>query len=170
MLNMLAVSEEIETKLKDKSLVGSRLGSGFCYINNSRDVQFKYTDDVNKNIKGITNDYQASIEKVVNEVISQYDDLRVCFNYRLDNFSFYISPKIDSNTCKAIECEDSAVDECEKKEEYHNPKDLQMWDNSAELLLDALNYFLNHKSFEYDDVCTFNQLQENLMKLVKKDE
>ena len=57
-----------------------------------------------------------------------------------------------------------------QKEEYHNPKDLQMWDNSAELLLDALNYFLNHKSFEYDDVCTFNQLQENLMKLVKKDE
>lgn len=136
MSNVMKVSEEIETKLKDLGLVGSRLGSGFCFLDNSRDVQFEYTKGIVEGIKGITNDYHANLEKIVNEVISQYDDLRVSFTYRLDNFSFYISPKREEceRKCECEEevCEDESYSEDdEKKEDYHNPKDLQMWNVRA---------------------------------------
>ncbi len=173
MSNMLKVAEEIEEKLKSVGLVGSRLGSGFCFLDNSRDVQFEYTKEIVEGIKEITNDYHANLEKIVNEVISQYDDLRVSFTYRLDNFSFYISPKREECECKCEEevCEDEPYSEDnEKKEDYHNPKDLQMWDNTSELLLKAVNYYLDHATLKLEDMGTFNALQEKLMKLVEKDE
>ena len=40
MSNMLKVAEEIEEKLNSVGLVGSRIGSGFNFVNHSRDVQF----------------------------------------------------------------------------------------------------------------------------------
>ncbi len=169
MSNMMKVSEEIETKLKDLGLVGSRLGSGFSFIDNSRDVQFEYTKGIIEGIKGITDNYHANLEKIVNEVISQYDDLMVSFTYRLDNFSFHISPKKEE--CEEEVCENEPYSEDdEKKEDYHNPKDLQMWDNTGELLLDAVDYYLDHVLMRLEDKRTFNALQEKLMKLAGKDE
>lgn len=55
-----------------------------------------------------------------------------------------------------------------KKEDYHNPKDLQMWDNTSELLLKAVDYYLDHVPLELKDMGTFNALQEKLIKLVEK--
>ncbi len=172
MSNMLKVAEEIEEKLKSVGLVGSRLGSGFCFIDNSRDVQFEYPKEIVEGIKEITNNYYINLEKIVNEVISQYDDLRVGFTYRLDNFSFYISLKREECECKCEEeiCKDESYSEDdEKKEDYHNPKDLQMWNNTSELLLKAVDYYLDHVPLELEDMGTFNTLQEKLMKLVEKD-
>ena len=108
----------------------------------------------------------------MNEVISQYDDLRVSFTYRLDNFSFYILPKREECECKCEEeiCEDESYSEDDKKkEDYHNPKDLQMWNNTSELLLKAVDYYLNHATLKLEDVGTFNALQEKLMRLMEKD-
>lgn len=161
---MLKVAEEIEEKLKNANLVGSRVGGGFSFVNNSRDVQFNYTQRVVDGIKEITNNYHTNIEKVVNEVVSQYNDLKVCFTYRFDNFSFYISPKTDSSELKECEDEPYPYDD-KKKEDYHNPKDLQMWDNTSELLLKTVNYYLDHVSLELEDMGTLNVLQEKLMKL-----
>ena len=172
MSNMLKVAEEIEEKLKSVGLVGSRLGSGFCFIDNSRDVQFEYKKDVIAKIEEITNDYYAKIEEVVKDVISKYDDLTTSFTYRLDNFSFYIAPKREECKCKCEEevCEDELYSEDdEKKEDYHNSKDLQMWDNTSELLLKAVDYYLEHVTLKLEDMGTFNALQEKLMKLAKKD-
>ena len=100
MSDMLKVEEEIEEKLKKVYLVGSRIGSGFNFVNDSRDVQFNYTPGIIEGIKAITENQHGDIEKIVNEVISKYDDLEVRFTYRLNNFSFYISPKIDEIKCK----------------------------------------------------------------------
>ena len=100
MSDMLKVAEEIEEKLKKVYLVGPKIGSGFNFVNDSRDVQFNYTPGIIEGIKEITENYHRDIEKVVNEVISKYDDLEVRFTYRLNNFSFYISPKIDEIKCK----------------------------------------------------------------------
>jgi len=173
MSNMLKVAEEIEEKLKSVGLVGSRLGSGFSFIDNSRDVQFEYTKGIIEGIKGITDNYRANIEKVVNEVVSQYDDLNVNFTYRDDNFSFYISSKVE--VCEPKECDEEVCEDefysenNEKKEDYHNPKDLQMWDNTSELLLKAVDYYLDNVPLEFEDMGTFNTLQEKLIKLVEKD-
>ena len=173
MSNMLKVAEEIEEKLKSVGVVGSRLGRGFCFLDDSRYVQFEYTKGIVEGIKEITNNYHANLEKIVNEVISQYDDLRVSFTYRLDNFSFYISPKREECDCKCEkeECEGEPYSEDDKKkEDYHNPKDLQMWDNTSKLLLKAIDYYLDHATLKLEDRGTFNTLQEKLMKLVEKDE
>lgn len=170
MSNMLKVTKEIEEKLKSVGLVGSRLGSGFCFLDNSRDVQFEYTKGIVEGIKEIIDGYRTDIEKNVNEVVSQYDDLIVSFTYRLDNFSFYISPKREECDCECEVCEDESYSEDdEKKEDYHNPKDLQMWNNTSELLLKAVDYYLDRVPLELEDMGTFNALQEKLMKLVERD-
>ena len=41
-MDLLGIATEIENKLKEKKLVDRRLGSGFCFIDNSRDVQLEY--------------------------------------------------------------------------------------------------------------------------------
>lgn len=46
MSDILKVAEEIEEKLKKVYLVGSRIGSGFNFVNDSRDVQFNYTPGI----------------------------------------------------------------------------------------------------------------------------
>lgn len=104
MSDMVKVAEEIEEKLNSVGLVGSRIGSGFNFVNDSRDVQFNYTPGIIEGIKAITENYHGDIEKIVNEVISKYDDLEVRFAYRLNNFSFYISPKIDEIKCEEEAC------------------------------------------------------------------
>ena len=37
-MDLLKVSNDIEEALKKEGLVGQRLGSGFCLLDNSRDV------------------------------------------------------------------------------------------------------------------------------------
>lgn len=126
MSDILKVAEEIEEKLKKVYLVGSRIGSGFNFVNDSRDVQFNYTPGIIKGIKAITENYHGDIEKIVNEVISKYDDLEVRITYRLDNFSFYISPKIDEIKCKEA---------CGEKDNTTSDsiEDLVLPSNSAEM-------------------------------------
>ena len=168
MSNMLKVAEEIEEKLKSESLVGTRIGSGFNFVDNSRDVQFNYTPCIIENIKTTTKNYHTNIEKVVNEVISRYDDLEVCFAYRLDNFSFYISPKREKVKCE----EEEAFDEvcCEEDSSSGNSiSDLTLYGNRAEILLNVINYGLAHMTFTADDLGELSGMQEELMKYTEKD-
>ena len=166
MSNMLKVAEEIEEKLKKVSLVGSRIGSGFSFIGNSRDVQFYYTPGIVENIKTTTKNYRKNIEKIANEVISKYDDLEVSFTYRLDNFSFYISPKREN-----VECEEVCEEECceEDSASGNSIKGLNLYSNRAEILLNVVNYGLAHMTFTADDLGELSGIQEELMKYTEED-
>ena len=169
MSNMLKVAEEIEEKLKSASLVGTRIGSGFNFVDNSRDVQFNYPQNITEGIKETTKNYHTNIEKVVNEIISRYDDLEVCFAYRLDNFSFYISPKREKVKCEE---EEEAFDEvcCEEDSSSGNSiSDLTLYGNRAEILLNVINYGLAHMTFTADDLGELSGMQEELMKYTEKD-
>ena len=166
MSNMLKVAEEIEEKLKKVSLVGSRIGSGFSFIDNSRDVQFYYTPSIVENIKTTTKNYRKNIEKIANEVISKYDDLEVSFTYRLDNFSFYISPKRE----KVKYEEEEAFDEvCCEEDGSSGNSILTLYGNRAEILLNVINYGLAHMTFTADDLGELSGIQEELMKYIEKD-
>ena len=81
----LEVSNEIEEALKNEGLVGRRLGSGFCLLDNSRDVQFEYSSNWVK-------DYFSKIEKVINEFTEKYKDYEIVVHFRNDSFSFYVKP------------------------------------------------------------------------------
>ena len=168
MSNMLKVAEEIEEKLKSVGLVGPRIGSGFCFIDNSRDVQFYYTPGITECIKENTKNYHTNIEKVVNEVISKYDDLEVSFTYRLDNFSFYISPKREKVEYEEEEvCEEAC---CEEDSSSGNSvSGLTLYGNRAEILLNVINYGLAHMTFTADDLGELSGVQEELMKYIEKD-
>lgn len=168
MSNMLKVAEEIEEKLKSVGLVGPRIGSGFCFIDNSRDVQFYYTPGITECIKENTKNYHTNIEKVVNEVISKYDDLEVSFTYRLDNFSFYISPKREKVEYEEEEvCEETC---CEEDSSSGNSvSGLTLYGNRAEILLNVINYGLAHMTFTADDLGELSGVQEELMKYIEKD-
>lgn len=168
MSNMLKVAEEIEEKLKSASLVGPRIGSGFCFIDNSRDVQFYYTQGITECIKENTKNYHANIEKVVNEIISKYNDLEVSFTYRLDNFSFYISPKREKVEYEEEEvCEEAC---CEEDSSSGNSiSGLTLYGNRAEILLNVINYGLAHMTFTADDLGELSGVQEELMKYIEKD-
>ena len=168
MSNMLKVAEEVEEKLKKVSLVGPRMGSGFNFMDNSRDVQFYYTPGITECIKENTKNYHTNIEKVVNEVISKYDDLEVSFTYRLDNFSFYISPKRE----KVKYEEEEAFDEvcCEEDGSSGNSiSGLTLYGNRAEILLNVINYGLAHMTFTADDLGELSGIQEELMKYTEED-
>ena len=162
MSNMLKVAEEIEEKLKSASLVGSRVGSGFNFIDNSRDVQFNYPQNITEGIKETTKDYHTNLEKVVNEIISKYDDLEVCFTYRLDNFSFYISPKREKVEYEEEVCE-------EDSSSGNSVSSLTLYGNRAEILLNVVNYGLAHMTFTADDLGELSGVQEELMKYIEKD-
>lgn len=168
MSNMLKVAEEVEEKLNSVGLVGPRIGSGFSFADNSRDVQFNYTSGIIEGVKAITENYHRDIEKVVNEVISKYDDLKVRFTYRLDNFSFYIAPKREKVECKEEEvCEDVC---CEEDIAGGNSiKGLNLYSNRAEILLNVVNYGLAHMTFTADDLGELSGMQEELMKYTEKD-
>lgn len=82
---ILEISNEIEEALKSEGLVGQRIGSGFCLLDNSRDVQFEYSSNDVK-------DYFSKIEKVINEFTEKYKDYEIVIRFRIDSFSFYVKP------------------------------------------------------------------------------
>ena len=167
MADMLKVAEEVEEKLNNVGLVGPRIGSGFSFVDNSRDVQFYYTPGVTECIKENTKNYHTNIEKVVNEIISKYDDLEVRFTYRLDNFSFYISPKREKVKCEEEVCEDAC---CEEDSAGGNSiKGLNLYNNRAEILLNVVNYGLAHMTFTADDLGELSGIQEELIKYTEED-
>lgn len=167
MADMLKVAEEVEEKLNNVGLVGPRIGSGFSFVDNSRDVQFYYTPGVAECIKENTKNYHTNIEKVVNEIISKYDDLEVRFTYRLDNFSFYISPKREKVKCEEEVCEDAC---CEEDSAGGNSiKGLNLYSNRAEILLNVINYGLAHMTFTADDLGELSGIQEELIKYTEED-
>lgn len=167
MSNMLKVAEEVEEKLNSVGLVGPRIGSGFSFADNSRDVQFNYTSGIIEGVKAITENYHRDIEKVVNEVISKYDDLKVRFTYRLDNFSFYIKPKREKVKCEEEVCEDVC---CEEDIAGGNSiKGLNLYSNRAEILLNVVNYGLAHMTFTADDLGELSGIQEELIKYTEED-
>ena len=150
MANMLKVAEEVEEKLNKVGLVGPRIGSGFNFVDNSRDVQFFYPQNITEGIKETTKNYHTDIEKVVNEVISKYDDLEVRFTYRLDNFSFYIAPKREKVEYEEKVCEEAC---CEEDSSSGNSvSGLTLYGNRAEIPLNVINYGLAHMTFTADDL------------------
>lgn len=170
MSNMLKVAEEVEEKLNSVGLVGPRIGSGFSFVDNSRDVQFNYTSGIIEGVKAITENYHRDIEKVVNEVISKYDDLKVRFTYRLDNFSFYIAPKREKVERKEEVCGGASCEFCEEDSASGNSiKGLNLYSNRAEILLNVINYGLAHMTFTADDLGELSGMQEELMKYTEED-
>ena len=167
MSNMLKVAEEVEEKLNSVGLVGPRIGSGFSFVDNSRDVQFNYTSGIIEGVKAITENYHRDIEKVVNEVISKYDDLEVRFTYRLDNFSIYVKPKREKVKCEEDVCEDVCCEE--DIADGNSIKGLNLYSNRAEILLNVVNYGLAHMTFTADDLGELSGIQEELIKYTEED-
>ena len=167
MLNMFKVAEEVEEKLNSVGLVGPRIGSGFCFADNSRDVQFNYTPGITEGVKAITENYHRDIEKVVNEVISKYDDLEARFTYRLDNFSFYIKPKREKVKCEEEVCEEERCEEDNVSDD--SISGLVLHSNRAEILLNVINYGLAHMTFNADELGELSGMQEKLMNYTEKD-
>ena len=93
-MDLLGIATEIENKLKEKKLVDRRLGSGFCFIDNSRDVQLEYPKAVR--------DYFSQLEETIAEVTKNNPEVEVTLKYRSDNFSFYVKPTKDSSVCDEI--------------------------------------------------------------------
>lgn len=93
-MDLLGIATEIENKLKEKKLVDKRLGSGFCFIDNSRDVQLEYPKAVR--------DYFSQLEETIAEITKNNLEVEVTLNYRSDNFSFYVKPAKDSSVCNKI--------------------------------------------------------------------
>ena len=84
---ILEIANDIEEVLKKEGLVGQRIGSGFCFLDNSRDVQFEYASQEVK-------DYFSKIEEVIKKVSAQYADFGISLRFREDSFSFYVKPEI----------------------------------------------------------------------------
>ena len=103
----------------------------------------------------------------MNEIISKYDDLEVRFTYRLDNFSFYISPKREKVKCEEEVCEEVC---CEEDNSSGNSvSGLTLYGNRAEILLNVVNYGLAHMTFAADDLGELSGIQEELMKYTEED-
>ena len=104
----LKIANEIEEALNKEGLVGKRMGSGFCFLDNSRDVMFEYSSDEVK-------EYLSKIEKVISEFTTKYEDYDVSIRFRKNSFSFYVKPPVEENEpAKCViedEAEDEAVDE-----------------------------------------------------------
>lgn len=82
---ILEIANDIEEVLKKEGLVGQRIGSGFCFLDNSRDVQFEYASQEVK-------DYFSKIEEVIKKVSAQYAGFGISLRFREDSFSFYVKP------------------------------------------------------------------------------
>ena len=93
-MDLLGIATEIENKLKEKKLVDKRLGSGCCFIDNSRDVQLEYPKAVR--------DYFSQLEETIAEITKNNPEVEITLNYRSDNFSFYVKPAKDSSVCNEI--------------------------------------------------------------------
>lgn len=103
----LKIANEIEEALNNEGLVGKRMGSGFCFLDNSRDVQFEYSSNEVK-------EYLSKIEKVINEFATKYEDYEVVVRFRKNSFSFYVKPPIEEN--EPAKCADEVVDEAVDEE------------------------------------------------------
>ena len=102
----LKIANEIEEALNNEGLVGKRMGSGFCFLDNSRDVMFEYSSNEVK-------EYLSKIEKVISEFTEKYEDYDVSIRFRKNSFSFYVKPLVEENEpakC-TVEVSDEAVDE-----------------------------------------------------------
>ena len=93
-MDLLGIATEIENKLKEKKLVDRRLGSGFCFVYNSRGVQLEYPKAVR--------DYFSQLEETIAEITKNNSEVEVTFKYRSDNFSFYVKPAEGSPVCDEI--------------------------------------------------------------------
>ena len=100
----LKIANEIEEALNNEGLVGKRMGSGFCFLDNSRDVQFEYSSNEVK-------EYFSKIEKVISEFTTKYEDYDVTIRFRNNSFSFYVKPPIEEKEPVKCVVEDEAVDE-----------------------------------------------------------
>ena len=98
----LKIANEIEEALNNEGLVGKRMGSGFCFLDNSRDVQLEYSSNEVK-------EYFSKIEKVISEFTTKYEGYEITVRFRNNNFSFYVKPPIKKN--EPVKCVDEAVDE-----------------------------------------------------------
>ena len=102
----LKIANEIEEALNNEGLVGKRMGSGFSFLDNSRDVMFEYSSNEVK-------EYLSKIEKVISEFTTKYEDYDVSIRFRKNSFSFYVKPLVEENEpakC-TVEVSDEAVDE-----------------------------------------------------------
>lgn len=102
----LKIANEIEETLNNEGLVGKRMGSGFCFLDNSRDVMFEYSSNEVK-------EYLSKIEKVISEFTTKYENYDVSIRFRKNSFSFYVKPPVEEKEpakC-AVEVADEAVDE-----------------------------------------------------------
>ena len=100
----LKIANEIEEALNNEGLVGKRMGSGFSFLDNSRDVMFEYSSNEVK-------EYLSKIEKVINEFATKYEDYDVTIRFRNNSFSFYVKPPIEAKQPVKCVVEDEAVDE-----------------------------------------------------------
>ena len=102
----LKIANEIEEALNKEGLVGKRMGSGFCFLDNSRDVQFEYSSNEVK-------EYLSKIEKVISKFTTKYEDYEITVRFKNNSFSFYVKPPVEKK--EPVECvvESEAVDEDE---------------------------------------------------------
>ena len=98
----LKIANEIEEALNKEGLVGNRIGSGFCFLDNSRDVQFEYSSNEVK-------EYFSKIEKVISKFTTKYEDYEITVRFKNNSFSFYIKPPVEKKD--PAKCVDEAVDE-----------------------------------------------------------
>ena len=79
--------------------------------------------------------------------------------YRLNNFSFYISPKIEKNdyekVCEEECCEEDSIDS-------NSINSLNLYSNRAEILLNVINYSLEHMTFTADDLGELSGIYEKI--------
>lgn len=98
----LKIANEIEEALNNEGLVGKRMGSGFCFLDNSRDVMFEYSSNEVK-------EYLSKIEKVISDFTEKYEDYDVSIRFRNNSFSFYVKPPVEKK--EPAKCVDEAIDE-----------------------------------------------------------
>ena len=100
----LKIANEIEEALNKEGLVGKRMGSGFCFLDNSRDVQFEYSSNEVK-------EYLSKIEKIISEFTTKYEDYEITVRFKNNSFSFYVKPPIEKKDSAKCVIEDKAVDD-----------------------------------------------------------
>lgn len=83
-MDLMTIANKVEEELQKKKMAGSRIGSGFYFPTNTRDVQLDYGEI--KDTEIITN----TIKDIVNSFEGEFD---VNVRYKEEDFTFYISPK-----------------------------------------------------------------------------
>lgn len=83
-MDLMTIANKVEEELKKRKMVGDRIGSGFDCQTNTRDVQYMYGEEKD----------QESITNLITDVVSGFEgEWSVSIRYKLDDFTFYISPK-----------------------------------------------------------------------------